>query len=145
MKEILMDGSKYVLSLKPGEEVIGELKEFCRVNDIKAGYFWVIGAVEKVSLAWYDLSGKEYVTKTIEENLEIASVTGNIAMMSDEIIIHAHGVFSDKEMQTVAGHVNKMIISGAGEVLMMKLEGKIEREFSEELGLNLMKWVSFSP
>lgn len=93
----------------------------------------------EVELAWYNLKQKEYVNKTVAENLEIATVTGNVAMKEEEMIIHAHGVFSDKDMQTVAGHVNTMKVSAACEVFLIKLDGKIEREFDETTGLKLLK------
>lgn len=139
MKEVLKDGRRITLSFEPGEEVMGELKKYCKGEGIEAGQFWVIGAVGEIELAWYDLEQKEYVTKTVTDSLEIAGVTGNVATMDGEVIIHAHGTFSDKDMQVVAGHVNSMTVSAACEVFMIKLDGQIEREYSEDLGLNLMK------
>lgn len=51
-------------------------------------------------------------------------------------------LFSDKDMQTVAGHVNTMKVSAACEVFLIKLDGKIEREFDETTGLKLLKQVN---
>lgn len=93
MKTILIDGRRHTLSFELGEEVIGGVKDFCRKHKVTAAYFTVIGAVKEVELAWYNLKQKEYVNKTVVENLEIATVTGNVGMKEEEMIIHAHGVF----------------------------------------------------
>lgn len=114
------------------------IKEFCKEHHIEAGFFHVIGAVGEVELAWYDLGAKQYVTALFQEDLEIVSLSGNITKRGDEIVVHNHGVFSNKAMETKGGHVNKVIISGACEITLVRLEGSIERAYDEDTGLNLM-------
>ena len=139
MKLILLDNNTYILSCSRGEEITSELKKFAEINKITAASFSVIGAVKEVELAWYDVDVKEYSTMVFSEKLEIVSMSGNIGVMNGDIIVHSHGVFSDKEMQTVGGHINKVVVAAACEITLQKLEGTIKREYSEEIGLNLMK------
>lgn len=91
------------------------------------------------SLSWYDLQTKEYETTEVEENLEITSLTGNIAVVESQIFAHTHGVFGKRDLTTIAGHVNSMRISATCEVLLHVLPGSIEREYDEETGLKLME------
>ncbi len=119
--------------------MISGLIGFCQDNKIKAAFFIGLGATSEITLSYYHLDKKEYEEKKIAANLEIVSLTGNLAEMDRKIIIHSHGVFSDAQMKTYGGHVNKLVISGTGEVLLEVFKGKIERQYSQEIGLNLME------
>ena len=139
MKIILKDNNAYILSCLRGEEIMSELKKFAEKNKIHAASFSTIGASQEVELAWYDVDIKEYTVKVFKEKLEIVSMLGNLSVMNGDIIIHSHGVFSSKEMKTMGGHVNKAVVAAACEITLQKLEGKINREYSKEIGLNLMQ------
>ncbi len=114
------------------------IKEFCKGNRIEAAFFQTIGAVGEVELAWYDLGAKQYVTALLKEDLELVSLTGNVSKLGNELVVHNHGVFSNKAMETKGGHVQKAVISGACEIVLTRIEGSIDRAYDEETGLNLM-------
>ena len=139
MKLILKDNNTYVLSCKRGEELMEGIKEFCKKNHIEAASFSAIGAANEAELAWYDLVEKKYITALLKEDMELVSLTGNVSKMGNDLIIHNHGVFSFQDMSTKAGHVIKVVISGACEITLHKIEGSIERVYDDETGLNLMK------
>ncbi len=136
MKE---QNNSYVLRFDRGEEFITSMHDFCTKNNIRAGYFHGIGACHKLELAWYNLQTKKYEAKSIEENLEITSLTGNIALVDGSVFAHTHGVFGNRELQAVAGHVKSMEISATCEVKLDVFDGSIERVFDEVTGLKLMK------
>ena len=139
MKIILKDTHTYILSCLRGEEIMSELKKFAEKNKIHAASFSIIGASQEVELAWYDVDIKEYTVKVFKEKFEIVSMLGNISIMNGDTVVHSHGVFSNKKMQTMGGHVNKAVVAAACEITLQKLEGKINREYSKEIGLNLME------
>jgi len=139
MKRILQDNNTYVLSGKRGEELMEGIKEFCKEYRIEAGFFHAIGAASEVELAWYDLGAKQYVTALFQKDMEIVSLTGNVSKLGNELVIHSHGVFSGKDMGTKGGHVNKIVISGACEIVLNRIEGSIDRAYDDETGLNLMR------
>lgn len=139
MKIILKDNRRYVLRFDKGEELIEGLISFCEAEKIEAGWFFGIGAVSEINVSHYDVDSKKYSDKEYKEKLEIISLLGNIAKMENKTIIHAHASFSNPEMEVVAGHVKKMIVGPTCEIFLIKLDGKIDREYSDEIGLNLMK------
>ena len=139
MKRILQDKNTYVLSLRRGEELVEAIREFCKEYRIDTAFFQAIGAANEVELAWYDLAAKQYVTTFFKEDMELVSLTGNVSTMGNELVVHSHGVFSGKDMETKGGHVNKAVVSGACEIILWRLEGKIDRAFDEDTGLNLMR------
>ena len=139
MKRILQDNNAYVLSGKRGEELLDGIKEFCKEYRIEAASFHAIGAANEVELAYYDLGEKQYVKALFQEDMEIVSLTGNVSKLGSELVVHSHGVFSNKAMETKGGHVNKVVISGACEIILTRLKGKIDRALDEDTGLNLMR------
>ncbi|MDO8633384.1 MAG: DNA-binding protein [Candidatus Wildermuthbacteria bacterium] len=139
MKIILQDNNAYILGCRRGEEVVAELKKFCAEHTIEAASFSVIGAANEVELAWYDVHAKKYTIELLKEDLEITTVTGDIAKLKGETVVHMHGLFSDKSMNVKGGHVNKIVVAAACEITLQKLKGTIERAYDEETGLNLMQ------
>jgi predicted DNA-binding protein with PD1-like motif len=139
MKLILKDGKKYVLRCDRREELIEELKKFCQTKKIKAAFFTAIGAAAEIELAHYDVDKKRYSNKVFRQKLEIDSLVGNIALLNNKIIVHAHGIFSDETMQAQAGHINRLIVAATCEIFLEILKSKFLRQFDKDTGLNLMQ------
>lgn len=139
MKLILHEQNKYVLRFDRGEEVMERLRNFCRDQGIGAGAFTGIGAATEVMISWYNTDRKVYSDRKFSEIMEIASFAGNVAKFQDNIVIHAHGSFSDYEFQTFSGHVKKLVVSATCEVALEKLPGLLNRESDEATGLNLLQ------
>ncbi|HEV8601740.1 MAG TPA: PPC domain-containing DNA-binding protein [Patescibacteria group bacterium] len=139
MKIILQEGNQYVLRFERGEELIEGLKQFCEEQKITAGFFVGLGACSYLKLAFYNLLTKQYEEREFNETLEIASLTGNVAVLNEQLIIHAHGTFSDKTLVAIAGHVSKLIIGGAGEIKFDKFDTTMKRKSDAITGLNLLE------
>ena len=58
--------------------------------------------------------------------------------MNGEIYLHLHITISDLNNNAFGGHLNSAIISTTGEIIIEEIEGDIEREFNEEVRLNLL-------
>lgn len=139
MKFILKDESAIIIRFDKGEEVIEGLKKIAVEERIYAAWFSGIGAAMETILSYYDTKRKEYQNREYKEDMQIASLLGNIGLTEGKPAIHCHGTFSDRSMKTVAGHVKKLVVSATCEIMLTVLEGSIEREYSEEIGLHLMK------
>jgi len=138
MDKIYSKQSCFVLRFDRGEEFIGVLKKFCQQEKIQGGWFWGLGAISEVELAFYNLTEKKYYSKVLSQPLEVASLSGNIGIKDNELIVHCHGVFSNKNMQTFGGHVNKLVVAATLEVFLNLLPA-INRQYSDEIGLNLLR------
>ncbi len=115
------------------------LAEFCKEKGIEAAHITGLGAASELTLAYYDLEEKEYKKKTFTENVEVASLTGNVGVKEDgELVVHIHGVFGREDLSAFGGHIVAMIISGAGEIHLRSLPGTINRKHDPETGLPLM-------
>lgn len=139
MKIILKEKNKYLLRFDPGEELIEGLKNFCSAEKIGAGWFWSIGTTREVIISFYNIGKKEYLDKIVKKDLEIVGLSGNAARMKEKVVIHCHGIFSDRNFRVAAGHVKKIVVLATCEVLFEKFASPTERKYDEKTGLNLMK------
>ena len=128
----------YFIRLERGEQIIEAIKNFCTKNKIKCGYFFGIGALDEVELAHYVVENKKYTSKTFKQPLEIISMSGNITTMNKEIYLHCHITLSDEKMTAIAGHLKEGRISATCEILLVKLNGAINRKHDDAIGLNLL-------
>ena len=129
----------YIIRLDKGEKVIEKLKDFCSKNGIRAGYFFGIGSLDEAELAHYIVKTKKYTYQLYKQPLEIISLNGNITTMSNEAYIHCHACLSDVNMEAIAGHLKEGIVGATAEIILIKLDGEIHREYDNETGLNLMR------
>lgn len=145
----LLNTSKdfYLLRLDPGEELRGEVEKFCLAmpdlakrdgSPIRAAWINALGSCQELELAYYNLGKKEYETKSFSEDLEIATVVGNIALKDNKPFIHIHGTFSNREMEVIGGHIMKCVILATCEVMLWKIEGEMSRKHDEFTGLDLL-------
>ncbi len=127
----------YIIKLEKGDEIIKSITEFCKKQEIKAGFLSGIGALDEVTIGIFDIKTKKYSFKTIKEDLEILSLNGNISSLNESPFIHLHIILSDEQMKAFGGHLKKGIISITGEILLIKSKKSIKRNKDIFSGLNL--------
>lgn len=59
--------------------------------------------------------------------------------MNGEVYLHLHATLSDAHYHALGGHLNAAFISGTCELIIDVIEGACDREFSDNVGLNLLK------
>ncbi len=133
-----------VLRFDAGDNVISGLRDFCDERQVEAAQFYGIGSTGDLILSYYNLKTKEYEDKQFKEDLEVLALNGNIGFLYKnhggecETIVHAHGLFSDRAMTVIGGHVKSLVVSATCEIILREISGVIERKFDEKTGLNLM-------
>jgi len=130
-------GSKYIVRIDKGEEVVERLKAFCGETGIRLGSVVAIGAADRVKVGLRETATKTYLDRELTGDLEITSLTGNVATMGGEVYLHLHVSLSDREYHAFGGHLRSARVSGACEVMIEVLDGSWERALDEETGLNL--------
>lgn len=129
--------NKYLIRVDKGEEIVDTLKQFCKDNGIKLGSINGIGAINKATIGLFKTATKEYSSKELTGDYEITALNGNISTMKGEVYLHLHINLSDLSYRTYGGHLNSAIVSATCEIIIDVINTGIEREFSEEIGLNL--------
>jgi predicted DNA-binding protein with PD1-like motif len=131
--------NNYVIHVQKNEDVITELKKLCKAEEIKLASVNGIGAAKYIEIGLFNTNTKEYKTKVLEGMYEITSLMGNVTTKDKEVYLHLHINVSDENVNAFGGHLVKCIVSATSEIVISKIEGEVEREFNEEIGLNLLK------
>jgi len=129
----------YLLRIERGEEVLSSLLSFIKIFKIKSGFMVGLGACEKLKLGYFDAEKGDYMNKDLAGEYEMTSLTGNIAYLGTEPIVHAHITLTDDKFKAVGGHLWSGIVSGTVEIYIMTFGSSIKRAKDEETGLNLLK------
>ncbi len=124
--------------LEHGADLLEEITEICRKEDIRMGRVEAIGAVSVARIGFYNQDTHEYQFFTIDQPLEILSLAGNVSIKDGESMVHAHVVLGDKEGKAFGGHLAAGTIVFACECIVEILEGPtLERGLDEKTGLPL--------
>lgn len=128
----------YIFVFQKGEQLIHALTEFCREQDLVAGFFYGLGGALSAEIGYYHLDKQEYEFRHLDQILEIASVQGNIALKDGEPFIHAHAVLSDAGLRSYSGHVKELVVGGTCEVHLQTFDRTWHRRYDKETGLALI-------
>jgi len=128
----------YVLIFESGDEVTAELKKFMSENNITAARFSAIGAFSDATLAYFDWEKKEYQDFSITEQMEVLTLTGDVAIKEGKPAIHAHVIVGFKDGSTKGGHLQKAHVRPTLEVMLEKSPACLRKSYDEESGLMLI-------
>jgi len=133
-------GRRFLGRLPHGKDLITSIEDFCKASSIQMATFSVIGAVSSATLGAYDQKQQVYATFTQEEPHEIVSCTGNVSLLDENPVVHAHIVLGNLEGKTIGGHVFSETIIYAAEIDLQELTGTpLERAYDDTTGLMLWK------
>lgn len=133
-------GSKYLVRIDKGEEVVSSLKKLCTEKNLKLGSITGLGAADRVTVGLFDTDTKEYHSRELTGKYEITNLTGNITEMNGEVYLHLHITLGDEEHRAWGGHLNECRISGTCELVIDVIDGEVGRKFDDYSGLNLWKF-----
>ena len=130
--------NNFFVRIDKGEEIVQSLKECCKKYGISLGTVKGIGATNKVSIGFFNPESKEYFSKEMIGNFEIALLYGNISTINNEIYLHLHINLGDRNYNSYSGHLNSAIVSATFEAVISAIDGKCDRRFDPETGLNIL-------
>lgn len=129
----------FVLVMETGDNLEQCIMEFAREHNVRSAYFSAIGALSGATLAWFSLEKKDYEKIPVDEQVEVASLTGNIAMFEGEPKLHIHAVVGKRDGTTVGGHVVEATVRPTLEVVLFELAEGIDRQMIDHVGLPLIR------
>ena len=131
-----------VLRIDKGEEILEKIKEVALKENIKLANINALGAVGEFTVGVFKIQEKKYYSNEFKGDFEIVSLTGTINTMNGEFYSHLHMSAGDDKGHVFGGHLNKAIVSATCEMIINIIDGIVEREYNEEVGLNLFKFVN---
>ena len=129
-----------VVRIDKGEEILEKIKEVAIKENIKLATVTALGATNEFTVGVFKTEEKKYYSNLFQGDFEIVSLTGSINTMNDEFYTHIHMSAGDEKGNVYGGHLNKAIVSATCEMFIHVIEGKVDRELSKDIGLNLFKF-----
>jgi predicted DNA-binding protein with PD1-like motif len=135
------DGLKtFAVILETGDEVMACLERFARAERVDGARLSGIGAFRKAVLAWFDWEAKEYCDIPVDEQVEVASLNGDIGV--DEAgapALHVHLVLGRRDGSALAGHRKSAEVRPTLEVLVTETPSHLRRVKDAATGLALIR------
>ena len=138
--EFRKDQFDYVLRFDQGDEIVSKLTKFAEMEGVKLAEVSAIGACSQAEVGVYSLAKKKYFSKTYVGDIEIASLNGNITTKDGNPYLHLHTVMADEEGNIIAGHLNRAVVSVTCEMFVRVVNGNMDRQMNDKIGINLMKF-----
>ena len=131
--------NRYMLRLVQGEDVLETLLDFCRREHILLGRITALGGMENVTLGLLRKSDKQFVRRTFDEGLEVASLFATITEQEGQPYLHVHMTVCDADMNAYGGHLFGGTVFPTLEVIIEVFEGgHVGRALDPDTGLLLM-------
>jgi predicted DNA-binding protein with PD1-like motif len=133
------DGFNYLIKLNKGDRLSKAIEQFVQETKIEGAWVTGIGAALEATLGFYDLDAQIYRWNTYSDLREVVSLSGNLASNEQgEMVFHLHGVLSDRQFQTVGGHVKDLIAGATVELFVHRAYQPVRRKIDPEVGLETL-------
>lgn len=131
----------YVLRLDPGEEIVASLTKLVEREQIQLGTVSALGAANDVTIGIFNTGEKKYYARRYQGDYEISALVGNVTRKNGEPYLHLHITIGNPVTGAVhAGHLSSATISATLELFLQVWDGRVDRRFSETVGLNLLEF-----
>jgi predicted DNA-binding protein with PD1-like motif len=128
----------FALVFDSGDELASGLREFARENGLAGTHFTGIGALSDVTLGYFHWDTKKYDEISIDEQVGVLSLTGDIALTDGEPRVHAHLVVGKSDGTAHGGHLIEAHVRPALEVILVESPKHLHRTVDEATGLALL-------
>ena len=133
-------GDKIIARRDKGEEIQERVKAIALRENIRLASIQALGAVGEFTVGVFDTAEKKFYASEMRGRFEIVSLTGMINTMDGEFYAHLHMSAGDETGRVFGGHLTRAVVSATCEMVIMVMEGTVDRAFSQEIGLNLLRF-----
>jgi predicted DNA-binding protein with PD1-like motif len=130
----------FVLVFEANDELAKGLSEFAFEQKLASASFKAIGALSSVRLGWLNWETRQYETSvSMDEQVELLSLIGDIALRDSEPQVHAHAVVGKRDGTAHGGHLLDARVRPTCEVVLTESPAHLRKEFDPTVGIALIK------
>jgi uncharacterized protein len=137
-----MGEKTYAIVFNKGDEVVEGLLSFAREEKVQTSHFTAIGALSDVTLGYFNWTKKTFDKISIQEQVEVLSLVGNIVFDNGNPKLHAHVVIGKSNGTAHGGHLMEGHVRPILEVILVEVPSHLHRKIDKETGLAL---ITFEP
>jgi hypothetical protein len=139
-KQVAEDPKTLVVILDTGDEILSSLKSVARTEHLAGSSFKAIGALSDVELGWLNWETKKYQTAVkFQEQVELLSLIGDIALKDGEPEIHAHLVVGRRDGTAHGGHLLRATVRPTCEIVITESPRHLQKEIDPDAGIALIR------
>lgn len=131
----------YVLIFDTGDELASGLKQFAADQKLAGSSFKAIGAFSSVKLGWFNWQTKKYQTAVeLNEQVELLSLIGDIAVKDGKPQVHAHVVIGRSDGTAHGGHLLEARVRPTCELILTESPVHLQKQLDPDSGLALIRF-----
>ena len=132
-------GKIFVLVLDTGDEVVTTLTAFVKDKRIAAGFLTGVGGFGDYVLGFFDHAAKDHRRLPVTGQVEVLSLTGDVAMKGDEPMVRLHAVVGLPDGTTRGGRLLEAHVWPTLEVVLTESPKYLSRRYDPDTGLALIR------
>ncbi|HEV2620933.1 MAG TPA: PPC domain-containing DNA-binding protein [Frateuria sp.] len=128
----------WAVVLDTSDEANACLLAFAKAQRLSAAHFTAIGAFERAVLGYFDWSTKDYKRNAVDEQVEVVSLIGDVALDGEEPRLHMHAVLGQSDGRALGGHLLEGHVRPTLEVIVTQSPVRLRRRSDPVSGLALI-------
>jgi uncharacterized protein len=130
----------YAIVFETGDELATGLKRFAQEQSLASSSFTAIGAFSSVKLGWFNWETKKYQRSVdLDEQVELLSLIGDIALQDGEPQVHAHVVVGKSDGTAHGGHLQEARVRPTCEVILTESPAHLQKQMDPDSGIALIR------
>ncbi len=130
----------FVVVLGTGDGVRRSLDRFAEQEELTAAQLSAIGAFRRATVRWFDWDAKQYRPIRVEEQVEVVSLLGDIALDAEgKPKLHLHAVLGRRDGSAMGGALEAGEVRPTLEVMVTESPAHLRRVHDPETGLALIR------
>jgi uncharacterized protein len=139
-KQIEDEPKTFVLVFETGDEIASLLAQFAAGQGLAGSSFKAIGALSFAQLGWLNWETKKYDPACLlDEQVELLSLIGDIALRDGEPQVHAHGVVGRSHGTAHGGHLLEARVRPTCELILTESPIHLQKKYDPETGIALIQ------
>lgn len=140
VKQIGTSPDTFMIVFETGDELASGLTRFAKDHRLQSASFQAVGGLSSVRLAWFNWETKTYdVCVALDEQVELLSMIGDVALNGDDPVVHAHVVIGRRDGTAHGGHLQRAIVRPTCEVVLIASPVRLQKARDAESGLLLIR------
>src|SRR5262249_4242604 len=132
------DAPTYIVVLDPGDEAMAVLSGFAADQHLSGTQITAVGAFERAVVGWFDREAKDYRRIRVDQQCEVLSLVGDVALGARGPQPHIHAVLGLADGSTRGGHLLEGQVWPTLEVIIRETDAALRKTYRPEIGIALI-------
>ena len=128
----------YAIALQTGNDAVKCLSDFVREQEIEAASITAISAFCRALLGYFEWQSKQYKKIPVEEQVEVLSLLGDVAVSEGKPTLHIHAVLGKSDSSVAGGHLLSSEVRRTREVIITQSPSYLRKAKDPETGFALL-------